>query len=183
MNLEIAPATDTDYRVVANLARFYVYDMAEHAGWNFPADGDFDSEGRFANYWGKAGAPRVWPPDWRGYPFLIRVDGHPAGFALVKRLKEQPSTFDMGEFFIARQYRRHGLGQKTAIKLFDSFVGRWEVREMLTNKAAQAFWREIIADYTGGEFTEAQEIFPDYDNNEFIVQRFRSETDAPVNSA
>src|SRR2546428_5634753 len=119
MNLQIAPADDADYAVVANLARFYIYDMAEHAGWNFPADGLFDSEDGFASYWGLPGAARSWPPEWKGFPFLIRVDGHPAGFALVKRLKEMPLTFDMGEFFIARQYRRHGLGQKTAVQLFN----------------------------------------------------------------
>lgn len=175
MNLDIAPASDADYSVVANLARFYYYDMAEHAGWNFPPDGLFDAGDQLANYWGLPGGRR-WPPEWRGIPFLIRVDGHPAGFALVKRMAEQPPVFDMGEFFIGRQHRRLGLGRRAATTLFDRFEGDWEVREMPSNLAAQAFWRRIIADYTGGAFAESREAFPAYGDREFIVQRFRSKT-------
>jgi predicted acetyltransferase len=174
MELEIAPATDADYPIVCNLARFYLYDMAEHAGWHFPADGLFDSGGQFANYWGRHGSRHVWPAAWRGLPFLIQVDGHPAGFALVKRERETPPAFDMGEFFIARQYRRCGVGRRAATALFDRFVGSWEVRQMPSNKPAQAFWRRIITDYTGGVFTEAQENFAIYEGREFIIQRFQT---------
>lgn len=178
MFLEITPASDADYIVVSNLARFYIYDMAEYTGWNFPPDGLFDTADQFANYWGRPGK-RVWPPAWRGFPFLIRIDGHPAGFALVKRINDTPPTFDMGEFFIPRQHRRQGIGHRVAVNIFDRFPGRWEVRELLTNKPAQSFWRRIIDDYTGGAFTETQESFPAYDNKEFIVQRFQSRpTDA-----
>ncbi len=141
MGLEITPASEADYTIVGNLARFYIYDIAEHAGLNFPADGLFDSEGQLANYWGKTGGKHVWPSAWRGFPFLLRMDGHPAGFALVKRTSDTPATFDMGEFFIARQYRRRGFGHSVATALFDRFAGAWEVREMPVNAPAQAFWR------------------------------------------
>jgi len=104
------------------------------------------------------------------------MDGHPAGFALVKRINDAPPTFDMGEFFIARQHRRRGVGRRVAIKLFDSLPGRWEVREMPANKPAQTFWRNTIASYTSGAFTETEEIFPVYDNRPFIVQRFETAT-------
>jgi len=170
MNFELSPADD-DYAVAANLARFYIYDMAEHLGWHFPPDGLFDSADRFANYWGKPG-PNAWPPEWRGHPFLIRVDGHPAGFALIKQIGG--ATFDMGEFFVGRQHRRRSLGRSAAIALFEKFRGDWEVREIPANVPAQAFWRRIIGDYTRGAFTESREIFPAYGNREFIVQRFRS---------
>jgi predicted acetyltransferase len=179
MGLAIPPASDADYSVISNLARFYIYDIAEHAGWHFPADGLFDSEDQFANYWGKAGAQRVWPSAWCGFPFLVRIDGHPAGFALVKRVSDTPQTFDMGEFFIGRQHRRRGIGQRVAAKLFDSFAGCWEVRELPANQPAQAFWRRVIADYTGGAFTETREAFAVYDNKEFIVQRFQTRAGNP----
>jgi predicted acetyltransferase len=176
MGLEITPASEADYTIVGNLARFYIYDIAEHAGLNFPADGLFDSEGQLANYWGKTGGKHAWPSAWRGFPFLLRMDGHPAGFALVKRTSDTPATFDMGEFFIARQYRRRGFGHGVATALFDRFAGAWEVREMPVNEPAQAFWRKIIADYTAGAFTETRETFAAHDDKEFIVQRFLSRT-------
>ena len=177
MELEIAPATDADYPVVCNLARFYMYDMAEHVGWHFPDDGLFDSGDQFANYWGRSGGRFAWPPSWRGFPFLVRIDGHPAGFALVKRMSDAPALFDMGEFFVARQYRRRGVGQHLATTLFDRLAGRWEVREMPANKPAQAFWRRIIADYSGGDFAEAQEDFAIYEGREFVIQRFQTRAD------
>jgi predicted acetyltransferase len=170
---EVVPASEADYPLVQNLARFYIYDMAEHAGWNFPPDGLFVAGDQFANYFGLPGA-RAWPAGWRGFPFLLRIDGHPAGFALVKCISQQPTTFDMGEFFIGRQHRRLGLGRRAATALFDRFEGDWEVREMPSNLAAQAFWRRIIADHTGGAFTESRETFPAYGDREFVVQRFRS---------
>ncbi len=173
MPLTIAPALTSDYAVVANLARFYIYDMSEYTGWHFPPDGLFDAADQFANYWGLPGM-RVWPPTWRGFPFLIRMDSHPAGFALVKQIDNKPNTFDMGEFFIGRQHRGNGIGRRVAFQLFDDLAGRWEVREMLANKPAQAFWRRVIGDYTGGSFIETQETFAMYGDKEFVVQRFGS---------
>lgn len=174
MRLKIKPASQADYCVVSNLARFYFYDIAEHIGLNFPANGLFDSEDRFANYWGRAGTKCVWPTGWRGIPFLIQVDGHPAGFALIKSTIDAPPTFDMGEFFIARQYRRQGFGKRVALALFDRFPGTWEVRELPANNPAQAFWRRIISDYTGGAFDETREAFAAYGGEEFMVQRFKT---------
>ncbi|MFX9101101.1 GNAT family N-acetyltransferase, partial [Acinetobacter baumannii] len=90
----------------------------------------------------RTGAGRPWSSAWRGFPFLLRIDGHPAGFALVKRIMDAPATFDMGEFFIARQYRHRGFGKSAATTLFDRFAGGWEVRQMPGNTPAQAFWRK-----------------------------------------
>jgi predicted acetyltransferase len=172
MDFEIIPATDADYDVAHNLARFYVYDMAEHAGWPFPEDGLFDIGDLLLPYWGRPAGKRPWPAQWRPFAFMIRVDGRPAGFALVKQLGER--RFDMAEFFIGRQHRRRGIGERAAFHLFDRFAGAWEVREMLTNTAAQAFWRRIVAKYSNGDFSDAQETFSAYDGKTFVVQRFRS---------
>ena len=178
MQLEIAPASEPEYPVVCNLARFYIYDMSEYTGWHFPPDGLFDSQERFANYWNRPGPQHSWPPEWRGFPFLIRIDSDPAGFALVKRLSEKPAVYDMGEFFIGRQHRRNGAGRRVAFELFNTFPGQWEIREMPGNVPAQAFWRRVVEDYTGGKFTENREIFPAYGGREFIVQRFQSKEGA-----
>ncbi|HTQ15387.1 MAG TPA: GNAT family N-acetyltransferase [Rhizomicrobium sp.] len=171
MTLDISPATLADYEIVRALAPYYIYDMAEHAGWPFPDSGAFEAGDQFAPYWGKPRA-RPWPAHWKGYPFLARMDAHPAGFALVKEMA--PGLFDMGEFFVARQHRRQRVGERLAVKMFETFRGNWEVREMLTNLAAQAFWRRVIREYTGGDFTDAREALPDYDGREFVIQRFNS---------
>ena len=175
MDVEIVAAGDAEYPIIANLARFYMYDMAEHAGWPFEPNGDFDVGDTFDPYWGKPRPSQAWPTGWRGLPFLARIDGKPAGFALVVRQRERPPRYDMGEFFVARQYRRHGAGRRIATDLFDRFAGEWIVRQLLTNRAAQTFWRAVISDYTCAQFTETHEKFAEYGGTEFVVQRFHSQ--------
>jgi predicted acetyltransferase len=60
----------------------------------------------------------------------------------------------VAEFFVMRKYRRQGVGTVVATRLFDSFRGRWEVRELKTNLAAIAFWRRVIGAYTNGNYEE-----------------------------
>lgn len=171
---EICPPNKNDFPIVSNLVRFYVYDMSEHAGFDLSDEGTFDAGGSLANYWGIVpDAPEdQWPPHWRGFAHLVRAGGHPAGFALVRRIAD--GLYDMGEFFIARKYRRRGAGAYVATAMFRRYPGRWEVREMPSNVGAQAFWRRIIQEFTGGAYEESREVFPAYRNAEFIVQRFDS---------
>lgn len=171
--IEICPPRADDYPIARNLAQFYVYDMSEHAGWDFPDDGLFATGDSLMNYWGMRPADQAWPAHWRGYAHLLRAGGHPAGFALVRQVDD--GFLDMGEFFIVRKYRRRGAGARVAKTLFARHTGRWQVRELLTNKGAQAFWRHVIGDFTGGAYTEAQEHFAKfYGDREFVVQRFDS---------
>jgi len=172
MGLEIVPASEADHGTVGDLARCYIHDMAVYASWTCPADGRFDPGHWLANYWDPAAAARTWPSEWRGCAFLLRVDGQPGGFALVKRLSALPLTYDMGEFFVARQHRRRGIGRRMATVLFRTLGGCWQVREMPANLPARRFRRHVIADHTGGAFTEAREAFAAYGEREFIVQRF-----------
>ena len=171
---EICPPSRDDLPVVQNLARFYVYDMSEHAGFDFRDDGLFVAGASLLNYWGIAPetAQDQWPAHWKGFAHLVRAGGHPAGFALVRRIGD--GLYDMGEFFVARKYRRKGAGAYVAKAMFERYRGRWEVREMPTNTGAQAFWRQIIGDFTGGAYEESREVFPAYQGAEFIVQRFES---------
>lgn len=171
---EICPPNKDDLPIVRNLARFYVYDMSEHAGFDFPDDGMFEAGESLSNYWGirPEAAQDQWPAHWRGFAHLVRAGGHPAGFALVRQIGD--GLYDMGEFFVARKYRRKGAGATVATAMFRRYPGRWEVREMPTNVGAQAFWRRIIGEFTAGAYEEARETFPAYRNAEFIVQRFDS---------
>ena len=155
-----------DAAVVRNLFALYAHDMSEFVGLDVQDDGTFAIPASLATYW-------EGPDAARRYPFLIRADDRLAGFALVRQIAADPATYDMGQFFILRKYRRSGLGRQAACWLFDRFAGNWEVRELPANGAAQAFWRRIIADYTLGAFTEAQELFAAH-GREFIVQRFHA---------
>jgi predicted acetyltransferase len=177
--LEIMPASDSNRPIVGRLARRYIAELATQAGCRMSGAELRDRVDRLASYWGLPPAADAWPSDWRGFPFLIRADGRPGGFALVKRLSAAPATFDMGEFFVIRQHRRRGVGRRAATWLFDCFAGAWEVRQMPANMPAQRFWRRVIGDYTRGAFTEGRETFAAYAGREFVVQRFATPRPRP----
>jgi predicted acetyltransferase len=164
VNVTLAPAAPEDRAVLDNLWQLYVYDFSEMMDLALRDDGRF--EGRaFDAYW-------VDP--WR-HPFLLRVDGALAGFALVhagSRLTGDVEVFDMVEFFVARRYRRCGVGRRAACAVFDRFPGRWEVRQHPSNAGATAFWRRVIGGYTEGDYEELAWSDPSWTGT---VQRFRAE--------
>jgi predicted acetyltransferase len=157
MEIAVDPAPVTEKRVIERLLEFYIYDFSEFMGWNV------DRRGRF----GYRYLDHYWTEDNR-FPFLVRVDGAIAGFALVTVLDEDgaPVTH-MSEFFVMRRYRRHGVGRIVAATLFDRFPGQWHIQQILANVPAQVFWRSVIGSYTDGDYTEST-------TDRHLVQTFRA---------
>jgi predicted acetyltransferase len=60
----------------------------------------------------------------------------------------------MAEFFVARPWRRRGIGAQAVRLLFDRFDGRWLITEHVRNTGAVKFWRGVVAAYTRGKFQE-----------------------------
>jgi predicted acetyltransferase len=113
----------------ARLMELYLHDFSRFT------DADVDTSGRFGYeyldaYWIEPGRR----------PFLFRVHGRWAGFALVRA----GVPHDMAEFFVLRKYRRRGVGVAAACELFARFPGEWQVRQMRVNVDATAFWRRAI---------------------------------------
>ncbi|MFL5307318.1 MAG: GNAT family N-acetyltransferase [Polyangia bacterium] len=144
--LDLTPATPEERLTIENLFQLYAYDWSDVLGLDVADDGRF-RQGHLDVYWRDEGC----------HAFLLRVDGRPAGFALVcarSRLTGADGVFDMAEFFVMRRYRRQGVGRQAACALFDRFKGRWELRQRAEHPAATAFWRAVIAQHTGGKYQE-----------------------------
>ena len=157
----LVEATREDQPALLELAQYYAYDFSDLI------DLDVDAGGRFP----VAHLNRHFA-DAACHPFMIRVDGKLAGFAIHEgrsRLSGEVGVHDVAEFFVMKKYRRRGLGAAAATELFDRFAGQWEVREVRRNVAAMAFWRRVIGDYTKGAFTDTA-----WDDDRFrgTVQRF-----------
>jgi predicted acetyltransferase len=108
------------------------------------------------------------------YPFLVWVNGRLAGFALVSRYNYLTGGHDawvIAEFFVMRKYRRQGVGEAAAWRIFELFPGDWQVAQLMENAPATAFWRKVIGRYTGGGF---EEVTLDNDNWRGPVQKFES---------
>jgi predicted acetyltransferase len=145
-SVEVVEAAIADKVVLSRLLELYRHDFSEFDG------ADVDTRGLYGYgyldlYWTE--------PDRR--PFLFRVDGHWAGFALVRA----GTPHDMAEFFVMRKYRRLGIGKEAARAVFARFPGDWQVRQMRRNRAATTFWRDAIP-----------VAFEDSVNDEGPVQRF-----------
>ncbi|MCL5999232.1 MAG: GNAT family N-acetyltransferase [Chloroflexi bacterium] len=171
MNIEIIRATRGDTAVLRHLYELYCHDFSEFTGSDVDATGMYTDDGFLSGYWRE--------PDWSS--FLVKVDGHWAGFAWVlksslfrpgaedtteeTRLRAQGTALQevgflegehhlIEEFFVMRKYRHQGVGEHVAHRLFDLYPGIWEVSEIVENIPAQAFWRKVIGRYTGGKFVE-----------------------------
>lgn len=89
------------------------------------------------------------------YPYFINVDSKVVGFVLVNDhalLKE--GAKNIAEFYIKQEFRKLGIGKLSAKKVFDLFPGKWEVRELEENIPARIFWRNVISEYTNGNYQE-----------------------------
>lgn len=145
MILCVDEASAGEAPILRNLAELYVHDLSEIVPLELNAQGRFDHD-----FW-----RGCWTVD--RTPYLIRVDGHLAGFAIVargSRLTDDPTVSDLAEFFVVRRHRRHGIGTRAAASLFDRRPGIWEVRQMAGHRAARTFWRTAIGAYTAGKFEE-----------------------------
>lgn len=194
MDIQILDATEQDFPIVQNLVRFYVYDMSETMGWPCPENGLYGGCDDLPEYWWTSSTPEElesitqkltitipynmhfdrWPAGYQGHPFMVRVDDELAGFAMIKQMgANDEADYDMGEFFIVRKFRRKGVGRTVAYYLFNRFPGIWQVRQMIAHKPAQAFWRQIITDYSGNQVQESIQHIKKYDLD-MIVQQFSS---------
>jgi predicted acetyltransferase len=141
MGVELVAATADQEPILANLLELYAHDFSEIS------DLRLDPDGRF----GYAPLPLYWRESNR-HPFLVKVDDTLAGFVLVKKGSEvsgDENVWDVAEFFIARGYRRRGIGMKIAHAVWARFPGRWEVRVMESNTEAKEFWQSAITSFTG----------------------------------
>jgi predicted acetyltransferase len=140
-DVEVLPAEAEQEPVLANLLELYAHDFSELLDLRLGPDGRF----------GYPGLSRYWTEEGR-VPFLVTVEGEPAGFVLVRRgsrVREAPGVWDVAEFFIARRHRKRGIGAAVAHEVWRRFPGAWEVRVLDDNAPARAFWAAAIGAFTG----------------------------------
>jgi predicted acetyltransferase len=138
---ELVPATAEQQSILANLIELYAHDFSEFHPVALGPDGRF----------GYPHLPLYWRERGR-HPFLVKVHGQLAGFVLVKRGSDftaSATVWDMAEFFVARGYRRRGIGSEIAHQVWRRFPGPWQVRVMESNTAALHFWQRAITSFAG----------------------------------
>jgi predicted acetyltransferase len=149
MDVTIEPALAEEKPALDRLMQFYLYDFSGLA----PRDlkfGHIGEDGRIPDNT----IERYWQPNRK--VFSIRADGHRAGFAMVNDWAPSGQSVDqvLAEFFIARKYRRCGVGTKAAHALFPLLTGSWELATIYYNPEALQFWHRTLQDLQGYAVTE-----------------------------
>jgi predicted acetyltransferase len=131
------PVAQAEAPVLRNLFQLYAHDFSEYVPLDLDATGRFD-----------ASVDAKWWTDPDHHAYFVLSGEKLAGFALVQRgsrVTGDTGVMDVGEFFVVRGARRHGIGVKVAHALFAAFPGPWEIRVRHANIPARAFWARAAA--------------------------------------
>lgn len=141
----VSRASAAERALLQQMLELYQHDLSDL--W----DQDLDAQGQYGyaldRYWG----------DGASTPYVFRVDGQAAGFALVDdRVKVAGGEHWMDQFFVMKKYRRRGVGAQAAVSVLRAHPGWWQVGQMAGNQAARSFWLRVIAEFSTGHYTEVQ---------------------------
>jgi len=144
MNIALKLMDIEEKSLLVRLMELYNYEFSRYDNADINEYGYYGYE-HIDDYWNEEGR----------FPYLIRVDGKIAGFALIcpycKYICGENSRA-IGEFFVMLKYRRKGVGLYAATQLFRNHPGLWEVCYLKNNLPAEKFWRNIIEKYTDNQY-------------------------------
>lgn len=150
VSVRTTESSGADRRWMEGVYRDYLSDLQPEGTSTFPALGEIGHR-----------APDLlasWFSDPNARVLTIVCDQQPVGFALVRvrypLAGGQATDHTLAEFFIARPWRRRGVGMEAVRLICDRFSGRWHVMVYLLNAAAVKFWRRAVGSYTGGRNQE-----------------------------
>ncbi len=152
-DVDVIVAQADERLALANLMQLYIHDFSEQ--WAGTPRGDLEDDGRFGAY--------PLDPYWRDanhIPLLLRCEGRLAGFALLNDASHtgHPVARNMAEFFIARKYRRGGIGTAAVRAILNRYPGVWEAAVARRNVGALAFWRSAVRGHPGVQDMEEIDV-------------------------
>jgi predicted acetyltransferase len=140
----VEPAQRT---VLANLIQLYRHDLSEHRGYELDETGTY-AYAHLDDYLGG--------PDRESW--FIRVEGRLAGFVLTHRLPD--GVWQVSELFVARPYRRRGVGRIALAKAFRLHDGRWTCFVDETNGISERMCVKAATDAAGPQVKARRGLNP-----------------------
>lgn len=142
MKYEIKSVSLEDKDKLYKLLQFALYDGSQYI------DNDINKQCIFEYDW----FDNYFTDDDRNAYFIKNGDEY-LGMAMVnENLKFNSEGKSIAEFLIMPKYRRNHIGKKVAYDIFELFKGDWEVQPMENNPIAYSFWKNIINEYTSGNY-------------------------------
>jgi predicted acetyltransferase len=161
MKVELKLSANDDSLIIRNLWPLYQHDVSKFDGAVPNRYGIFSNDDETTTLAKHATSLDPW---WRDpeslFPYLIMVNGSPAGFNLIAARSRLPkgiqADFVVHDFFVLHAYRGSSVASQAAIDGFNQHKGMWEVVTYPTHLRAIAFWRKIISEYTSMQFLEEE---------------------------
>ncbi len=143
MRIDIVPVEKDEKEILRNLLEKYHYEFSQYDQRDVNKLGLYGYE-YLDNYWTEK----------KRWAFFIYVEDNLAGFAMVNDFPEarEETDYSLAEFFIMYKYRRSGVGKYAAIKVFDMFKGKWQLKLHPKNIGSVYFWNSIVNEYTNGNY-------------------------------
>jgi predicted acetyltransferase len=156
MNILIVDVLPEDENILQNMFEFYDYEFSQYLDFEVNKDGLF-----------RKAPVSMYISDNRFKSHFIKSHEKLLGFVIVKKTDNKPS-FEIEQFFVLNKYNGKGVGKQAAFKIFDQYRGDWKVTQIEKNYSAQAFWRNVIKNYTNNSYSES------YDEKRRAVQEFQN---------
>lgn len=163
-DVELQLTTEADAPAILSFFPSYLLDIASYEGrtpnrHGLPTDDDDIRD------WDEIllGQAAWWKKPTMLFPYLIRVNGSPAGFHLISSGPYVPSPgvdFVVHEFYLAPAWRGTGVATEAARQGIGRHVGAWEVATWPTALRSIAFWRKTLPTCSKGAVHETEEDHP-----------------------
>jgi aminoglycoside 6'-N-acetyltransferase I len=162
VNIEVKLSDAADAHIIKNLWPAYQHDVSEFDSRQVPNHhGLFrldDSISTLARHVDTLDS--WWREPERLFPYLILVNGYPAGFNLVSARARHPEGIDadffVHEFFVLHAWRGKGVAERAAVEGFNRHRGKWVVVTYPTHARAIAFWRRVVGNSSPSGHSEQE---------------------------
>ena len=175
MDVTLKLSTEDDAYILKNFWPLYVHDVSAFGEGELNPHGllCMDTSTRSLSEQCEGLSP-WWSEPGVLFPYLIRVNGVPAGFNLIAARSRLPAGIDadfvVHEFFVVHCHRSSGVAEQAAIQGFEKHHGRWEVVTYPNHDRGIGFWKKVLGRY--GNARDCSEVEGDHPWGRRVVFRF-----------
>ncbi|USD31075.1 hypothetical protein J8Z24_19115 [Pseudoalteromonas sp. SCSIO 43201] len=90
--------------------------------------------------------------------YLLYLDGIPAALTAID--EKSPKAYEICDFYVLPCFRKNKVGKRFISSLFEQLGGSWEIKQVAGAEHATSFWRDVVGDYTSGNYIE--DIYEDH---------------------
>lgn len=138
MGVAIDRATVLDQALLFRLLQLYYFEATRWSGEDLGPDGLYECD--------ENGLLAYFDPEGPDRAYIVRVDGMPAGFALVEQITHAGAPItELADLFVLPKYRRRGLADALTREIVLPGDQPWLIANFHRDQDAQRYWRSAFA--------------------------------------